>query len=236
MSESGRVAVISDGSHGLGFETARRLAGRGVTVVITGPDGLVGKAAADKLQSEGLGVRFHPLDMTRQDGIQRLNEWLRVNLGRLDILIKHAEHQSEDAPQSILEVELECLRNRIEASAFGALRLTQELLPLMESGGWGRIVHVGAAAGQLRRMGADHAAHRLDIAMLHAITAMIGAETADGPVRVNAVDPAIADSPSERLIDRDAMEEASESIVRAALMPDHGPSGRLLRAGEVIDW
>jgi NAD(P)-dependent dehydrogenase (short-subunit alcohol dehydrogenase family) len=236
MSDEGRVAVIADGSHGLGFETARRLAERGVIVILASADGLVGKAAADKLQSEGLNVRFHPLDMTRSDGILRLRQWLAANLGRLDILIKHPESQTSEAPQGILDIELETLRERIESSAFGALRLTQELLPLMESGGWGRIVHVGASAGQLNHMGSDHAAHRLDTAVLHALTAMIGAATAQGPVRVNAVDPNISATPNERLIDRDAMAEASESIVRAALMPEHGPSGRLLRAGEVIEW
>ncbi len=236
MSDEGRVAVIADGSHGLGFETARRLAGRGVIVILASADGLVGKAAADKLQSEGLNVRFHPLDMTRSDGILKLRQWLAANLGRLDILIKYPDNQRAAAPDGILNVALDTLRERIEASAFGALRLTQELLPLMESGGWGRIVHVGAGAGQLNRMAPDHAADRLDAAVLHALTAMIGAATAQRSVRVNAVDADISETPNERLIDRDAMAEASESIVQAALMSDHGPNGCLLRAGEVVDW
>ncbi|MDZ7809851.1 MAG: SDR family NAD(P)-dependent oxidoreductase [Arhodomonas sp.] len=65
MSEPERIAVITGGNRGIGFETARQLARAGLEPVLTSRDGILGKAAADKLQSEGLDVAYHPLDVTR---------------------------------------------------------------------------------------------------------------------------------------------------------------------------
>lgn len=237
MSEPERVALVTGGTQGLGFETARQLARSGMMVIITSADALVGKAAADKLQSEGLTVRFHLVDTQRDEAIIRLRQWLVANTGRLDILVNNAERPDEDPENSILTVELDRLREGLETGAFNGLRLAQELIPVMSETGYGRIVNVGARAGRFSHMGQGAPVHRFSRAALHALTAMIGAELAASPIRVNAVDPdSEAHADTTATDDREITERAAASIVAATRIPDDGPSGCLLQHGDVVAW
>jgi len=236
MGINGCIAVVTGGSHGLGFETARRLAQEGARVIITATDGLIGKAAADKLELEGLNVTFHPMDPHRPQTVLRLRQWLTVNTGRLDILVNCPEHVRGSPPDGIRDVELEALHEELDARAFSVLGVTQGLMPLMEAGGWGRIVNVGAGAGRLGLMGGDHAAYRLAIAGLHAITAMLGAETSTGRIRVNAVDPEIPEALEASQGEPELVAGGGEGVMAAVRLADDGPHGRLLRHGETVDW
>lgn len=234
MSE--RVAVIVGASQGVGFETARRLAERGLTVLITDPDGLIGKAAADKLQSEGLSVFFHPLDLQRQDSIIRLRQWLAANTGRLDILVNNSPGPEPAADEDILNADMASLRDSMESSALAGLRLAQEFIPLMQEGGWGRIVNVGTGAGRMSLMGDDAAAYRLAQAGLYAVTAMLGAAMGDGTIRVNAVDASLGHPSHTNPGSAASTEQTADDIISAIFVADDGPTGRLLRDGEVIVW
>ena len=235
MTEPARIALVIGGTHGLGFETARQLAQRGMTVIITSPDGLVGKAAADKLQSEGLTVRFQLLDTQRDEAVIRLRQWLVANTGGLDILVNHAESHDEAPDNSILGVELERLREGLEANTFNALRLARELIPVMQDNGRGRIVNVAASTARLNRMDQGWPVYRLSKAALHALTAMMGAELADSGVRVNAVDPDAGITSQASEDDGDPVVRAAANIVAATLIPDDGPNGCLLHDGAVVD-
>ena len=61
MSEASRVALVTGGNRGIGFEICRQLARCGLSIVLTARDAGEGKAAARKLQDEGLGVDFQLL-------------------------------------------------------------------------------------------------------------------------------------------------------------------------------
>ena len=58
-----KIALITGANKGLGFEMARQLGQQGVTVVLAARDAQKGKAAAEKLQGEGLDVQFLKLDV-----------------------------------------------------------------------------------------------------------------------------------------------------------------------------
>jgi len=85
---SARVAVVTGGNKGIGWEVCRQLAGNGVTVVLTARDEAKGAAAVEKLRDLGLSdVLFHQLDITDAPSIARIAEFLKTRFGKLDILV-----------------------------------------------------------------------------------------------------------------------------------------------------
>ena len=58
-----RIALVTGANKGIGYETARRLASQGITVLIGARDEQRGKEAAAKLQAEGLDIQFLRLDL-----------------------------------------------------------------------------------------------------------------------------------------------------------------------------
>ena len=71
------VAVITGGNRGLGLETGRQLAQRGLTVVLTSRDPTQGQRAADRLRAQGLTVVSRPLEVTEPASVAALAETLR---------------------------------------------------------------------------------------------------------------------------------------------------------------
>ena len=69
QSAAGKIAVVTGGNRGMGFETCRQLAGRGARVILTSREPAKGEAAAGRLQGEGLDVRHHQLDVADDDSI-----------------------------------------------------------------------------------------------------------------------------------------------------------------------
>ena len=93
-----RVAFITGANKGIGLETARGLGKLGIAVVLASRDEAKGRAAADKLRSEGIknveAVRF---DVTRPEDHQGIARHLEDRYGKLDILVNNAGVTLEDA-------------------------------------------------------------------------------------------------------------------------------------------
>ncbi len=241
MDQRQRIAVVTGANRGLGFETARQLGRMGYRVMVTSRDGLLGKAAADKLQSESLESGYQPLDVTRDDSIIRLREFLENAFGRLDVLVNNAgifpERSREGGgSMSVMDVDGETLRASLEVNTLGPLRVTQELLPLMRRHGYGRVVNVSSGYGRLVGMAADYPAYRLSKAALHAVTRLFSAETSGEDILVNAVDPGWAQTRMGGKQAKNTPAEAARWIVDAAMLASDGPRGRLLHHGEPVDW
>jgi NAD(P)-dependent dehydrogenase (short-subunit alcohol dehydrogenase family) len=112
MTTTQKVAVVTGGNRGLGFEASRQLAKKGYQVVLTSRDEAKGKAAAEKLQAEGLDVIFHPLDITNDESSQKLAEFIREQFGKLDILVNNAAIyiDSQAGGNSVFDAKVETLR------------------------------------------------------------------------------------------------------------------------------
>jgi NAD(P)-dependent dehydrogenase (short-subunit alcohol dehydrogenase family) len=86
------VAVVTGANKGIGFEIVRQLAKEGITVVLTARDETRGKEALESLKSQELhNVNFHPLDVTSQESILALADWLGKTYGGIDILVSTFE-------------------------------------------------------------------------------------------------------------------------------------------------
>ncbi|AKT40241.1 SDR family oxidoreductase [Chondromyces crocatus] len=144
-----RIALITGGNRGIGYEVGRQLGQRGVEVILTSRDDAAGRTACDELLAEGVSARHHRLDVTRDDSVQDLAAWVKAELGGLDILVNNAGivFQGFDA---------EIARQTIDTNFFGPLRVTEALLPLLRPSG--RIVMISSGLGDRSKLGPERRA------------------------------------------------------------------------------
>jgi NAD(P)-dependent dehydrogenase (short-subunit alcohol dehydrogenase family) len=237
-----RIAVVTGANRGLGFETARQLARTGVRVILTSRSAGKGQVAAEALQDEGLDVLFHPLDVTIVHSMADLGAFIHSRCGRLDILVNNAgvyldSRGPEDANNtSVLNVSLHTLEATFKVNLYGPILLAQELVPLMKQRQYGRIVNVSSGLGQLSDMGGLWPAYRISKTALNALTRILAAETAGHNILVNSVCPGwVRTDMGGPGADR-APEQAVDSIIWAATLPDDGPTGGFFRDRRPMPW
>jgi len=232
------VAVITGAYRGLGLETARQLAEQGHRVVLTARREAEGRAAAERLAAAGQDVRFAQLDVTAAESIRALRDMLKRDYGRIDVLVNNAGIFPDPSPgspaASIFEAELDTIRSAFETNTLAALRLCQQLIPLME--GRGCVVNVSSGMGQLSEMNGCCPAYRLSKTALNAVTRIFADELQGTDIRINSVCPGWVRTdmggPDATL----PVEEGARGIVWAATLPADGPTGGFFRHGERIPW
>lgn len=240
MTQPPSVAVVTGANRGLGLETCRQLAQRGCTVVLTSRSRKHGQAAAEQLGSEGLEVRFQPLDVTDAAAVRALRTLLRNEFGRLDILVNNAgifpdpyDHAAPEAA-SVFNANLDTVRQALETNTYGALRLAQALIPLMQ--GRGNVVNVSSGMGQLSDMNGCCPGYRLSKTALNALTRILADELAHSAVKVNSVCPGWVKTDMGGPGAERSLQDGAAGIVWAACLPPDGPSGGFFRDGKPIPW
>jgi NAD(P)-dependent dehydrogenase (short-subunit alcohol dehydrogenase family) len=140
ISLSGRSAIVTGGSKGIGFAIATRFAksGADVAIVARGRDAL-GEAVEtikDKAQARVIGVQG---DVGVAADVQRAYGEAMKELGKVDILINNAG-TSRAAPFEKLTDEI--LQHDLEQKLFAAIRMIRLVVPQMKERRWGRIINV----------------------------------------------------------------------------------------------
>jgi NAD(P)-dependent dehydrogenase (short-subunit alcohol dehydrogenase family) len=238
------VALVTGAGRreGLGFEVARQLAERGMTVVLTARRRDAAIALAAELAAQGFDVRGEVLEVTSDESLQGVRAVLR-ELGGLDVLINNAAGiaQFGEQPSS---AELGRAREVMETTLFGSWRTAQALLPLLRDREHPRIVNVSSGAGShadaffgLTSGNAMGPSYAIAKAALNALTASLAHELRETKVMVNAVCPGFtATFPGGEQMGARPVRDGAASIVWAALLPDDGPRGGLFRDGQPLGW
>jgi NAD(P)-dependent dehydrogenase (short-subunit alcohol dehydrogenase family) len=135
---------------------------------------------------------------------------------------------------SVFDAHLEVVRAIIETNLLGPLSLSQGLIPLMRERGYGRVVNVTSAMGQLSEMGGGAPGYRLACTGINAMTRFLAQELLDANVLVNSVDPGWVRTRSPEATR--SVEEGVETAIWLATLPDGGPSGQFFRDKQPIPW
>jgi NAD(P)-dependent dehydrogenase (short-subunit alcohol dehydrogenase family) len=187
-----------------------------------------------------LDVDAFRLDLTRAEDIAALIEHARRWLGRVDVLVNNAGIYLETAgPKvnervSVFDARMEVVRAIIETNLLGHLSLSQGLIALMRDRGFGRVVNVTSAMGQLSDMGGGAPGYRLAAVGLNALTCIFAKELAGTNVLVNSVDPGWVKTRSPQATR--SIAEGIDTTIWLATLPDDGPSGLLFRDRKVVPW
>ena len=232
MTENGRVALVSGGNRGIGLEIVRQLAGRGITVILGSRDEESGMAAAGGLSGD---VVVRQLDVTDEGSVARLASFVEDDLGRLDILVNNAGISNDDGQRG-MNADLDRVREALEANLFGAWRLCEVAIPLMQRGGYGRIVNVSSGMGALEDMGGGSPGYRVSKTALNALTRILASELRGSGILVNSVCPGWVQTDMGSPRAPRPVEEGADTPVWAATLPKGGPTGGFFRDRRPIPW
>jgi 3-oxoacyl-[acyl-carrier protein] reductase len=191
--------------------------------IVTGGAGGLGKACAERLAADGLDVvtaDINPAADLRLDVTGEIPD-----LGRVDVLINSAEVIGPNAP--LWEVTDEQWDRTFRVNAFGTFRMCRAVVPGMIERGWGRIVNFASMAGKdgNPNAGAYSAAKAAVIGM----TKSLGKELARTGVLVNAIAPAVFESPMNAATSPEAHK------YQLSLIP-MGRKGRPEELAELVAW
>jgi len=140
------VVLITGCSSGIGYVTSSYLARRGYQVYASMRDPARAKSLLEQKEREGLPIRVLKLDVTiGQDATDAVRTVVSES-GRIDALINNAGFGLEG---TLEDMSVEELRGQFETNFFGAVRLAQEVIPVMRSQGSGYIVNISSAAGRI---------------------------------------------------------------------------------------
>ena len=143
----GKQALITGATSGIGEACARRLAERGVNLLITGRRRERLEAlAAELTKAHGVNVRALVFDICDRAALERALDGVRPELSRLSILINNAGlAKGVDPMQS---ARLEDWESMIDTNIRGLLQITRFCLPFMIAKGEGHIINLGSVAGR----------------------------------------------------------------------------------------
>lgn len=224
------VFLITGATRGLGLETARQLAARGVEVVLTGRgEARVRSAAAQAGASLGLAM-----DVNDSASIACAVEAVSGRFSRLDGLIHNAAILL-DHYQSLLDTPAETLMETFATNVAGAWRVTRAFLPLLRRSPQPRVIHVSSGAGQLHGQPQAFApAYSVSKAALNMLTQQLAAAFPEAIV--NSVCPGWCRTDMGGPEASRSAEEGAAGIVWLAL--DAPPTLRcaFLRDHKVIPW
>ena len=230
-----RIALVTGGNRGIGLELCRQLGQQRVRVILGSRDLAKGVAAAGELKANGLPVEPRQLDVASVQSIRECMNWVRRDVGRLDILINNAGIMVEDDDADPLE-ELEIVRDTMQTNVYGPLLLSRLLIPIMKTRRYGRIVNLSSGMGSLSEMGAGYVAYRMSKAGINVVTRVLAAETEGMGILVNSVDPGwVRTAMGGRGATR-SVEKGAETPLWLATLPDDGPTGGFFRDRRVIAW
>ena len=206
------IALITGASKGIGFQTARQLGARGVTVLAGARDQARGVAAERALREDlrgGAHVRFVPLDVTDVASVREAASWIEKAYGHLDILVNNAGMAVGGGPPS--ETDLDAMREMFQVNVSSEV---------------GSISAMTDPASPPAQMPAS-LAYPSSKTALNMGTALYAKELRDTPIKVNAANPGYTatDLNGHRGF-RSAAEGAEVSVHLATLDPS-GPSGLL---------
>jgi len=232
MAEDGRVALVSGANRGIGREVVRQLAVRGVTTILGSRDEEKGRTAAEGIDGE---VVVRRLDVTDEKGIQNLAHEVEEEFGRLDVLVNNAG-VSMDSGRRGVNADLDVVRETLELNLFGAWRLCEAFVPLMQRNNYGRIVNVSSGMGALNEMGGGSPAYRVSKTALNALTRILASELRGSGILVNSVCPGWVRTDMGGSGAARSVEEGADTLVWAATLADNGPTGGFFRDRRPIPW
>ena len=145
FSLSGKSALITGGSRGLGKAMARGFAEAGADVVISSRSADELKEAADEI-GEGLNVRVEWIaaDMSDRAQVKALADEAVQRLGKIDILVNNAGINN---PQPIDEITDEVWDKNVEVDLTACMAMARYLVPGMKQRKWGRIIYTSSVLG-----------------------------------------------------------------------------------------
>jgi len=243
QTSSPRIALVTGANKGIGLEIAGTLARQGMRVLLGARNAELGGAAAAQLKEQGMDVQFLELNLGRPDSLRDAAAWIEKDAGKLDVLVNNAGITvAGDGPPT--KADIDAVRRVFETNFFGALAVTQAMLPLLRKSDAGRIVNVSSGLGSITLNG-DPAwefasvkilGYNASKAALNMLTVQLANELRDTPIKVNSADPGFTATDLNQHRGYQTIEQGAAEAIRLALLPEDGPTGGFFNSNGANPW
>lgn len=203
---TGKVALVTGGSKGLGKAMARGLAEAGADIVISSRhEEELRPALEEILQGTGRRGRYVVADMSRRPDVPRLAAIALEQMGRVDILVNNA---GTNIPQPIDQIRDEDWDQVLEINLNSVMVMTRALVPQMKTRRWGRIIHISSIMGFVSKQGRN--AYSATKSALIGLTRANALDLGAYGITVNCIAPGpfLTDLPGRLLSDQEKREFA----------------------------
>ncbi len=234
---SGRTALVTGGSRGIGLEVARGLAVRGSRVVLVARDPDRVQAAAALLVAEGHDAVGVAVDLADAGAVRALPARLD-DRGVVDVLVCSAGVMSERTAKTLRTSDDEW-RRVLGTNLDGVFSAVSTFVPAMVEQRWGRVVVLSACLGRMSGPGTNGglAPYRVSKAAVNALVKNLAAELGDGRrgVLADVVCPGHCRTDMGGTAAPRSAADGAETAVWLASR-DGGPTGLLWEDRQVVPW
>ena len=226
---SGKRALITGSSQGIGFALARGLAQAGADVVMNGRDEAKLAAAAKVLRDEGFRIHELAFDVTDHRAVRDAVDGFEADHGAFDILVNNAGILRD---KSFSKMELADFRLVLDVHLMGSANCTRAVWNVMREQQYGRIVMTTSCSGLFGNFGqANYAAAKMGLVGL---MQTLGIEGEKHNIRVNCLAPTGATRMMEGILPPEQLSKFKPELVSPAvlaLVSEQAPNRAILSAG-----
>jgi 3-oxoacyl-[acyl-carrier protein] reductase len=185
---TGKVALVTGGSRGIGRAIATTLAGAGADLIISYRTREAdARATAQAIEACGRRAVVVQADVAEEAHIERLMSTARRALGDVDVLVNNA---GIIRPQALDAITARDWHELMAANLTSVFLATQAVVPAMRAARWGRVINLSSVAAQLGGVVGPH--YAASKAGLHGLTHSYAALLAKDGITVNTIAPALS--------------------------------------------
>lgn len=241
-----KVALITGANKGIGLETARQLGSKGIIILLGCRDIEKGNNAAAELIKEDINAIPVQLDVTKEDQISSLVNYITEEFGKLDILINNAGMiQGESfSANSTLTISQKDLLETFQTNFFGVVSLTQKLIPMLQKSDAGRIVNLSSVLASLTLHADSQSpiyqslsfAYNTSKTALNQFTIHLAATLKDTNIKVNSAHPGWVKTDLGGAQAPMSLRVGAKTSVDLATLPEDGPTGKYFHLNKELPW